>query len=263
MVTSDRLPAVVLSLTAAGFLAWAVVLILSPGGASTLEWVQLAVSAGLLVFGVEAYLKPSQRKARRIRWLLLGFVAFGVLVVIGLSVDHDASRTWARLGWAALVSGVIGSVITWWNVPEVNRNTVIAGGVLGLILIGSGAGITLNCDDGIERSWCDPLFEQEQALVEIIVVDGELQRTGRAGGDTGPALMAYFVTHESIETNTRPPEGFVFEERPIQSIEEQRARYTTESGPHSHCQIDVKIEDIPVGTIETGMVTCKEPSGDV
>ena len=262
-MTSDRLPAVVLSLTAAGFLTWAVVLILSPGGASTLEWVQLVVSAGLLVFGVKAYLKPSQREARRIRWLLLGFAAFGVLVVIGLSIDDDASRTWARQGWAALVSGVLGSVITWWNVPEVNRNTVIAGGVLGLILIGSGAGITLNCDDGIQRSWCDPLFEQEQALVEIIVVDGELQRAGRAGGAGGPALMAYFVTTKSIEANTRLPEGFVFEERPIHSIEEQRGRYTTESGPYSHCRIDVKIEDIPVGTIETVMVTCKEPSADL
>lgn len=124
------------------------------------------------------------------------------------------------------------------------------------VLIVAGLGITMNCDDSLQRSWCDPLFEEEQALVEVIVVEGDIQRTGRAGGDGGAALIAYAVSGDSIEDNTSAPEGFVFEERPIQSIEMARGRYTAESGPNSHCKIDVKIEQIPAGTIQTVMVSC-------
>lgn len=262
-MSSHRLPALLLAMTSAGFLVWAVILILNPGGAGPLEWVQLVISAVLLSYGVKGYLKPSAQEARRIRWILLGFAIFGVLVVIGLSIDDDASRTWARQGWAALVVGVIASVIAWWNAPDLSRNVVILGGVLGAVLIAAGASITLNCDDVLQRSWCDPLYEQEQALVETITVEGQLQRVGRAGGSGGPALMAYVVTSVSIEANTRPPGEFVYEERPIQSIEVQRGRYTTDSGPHSHCRIDVKIEQIPAGTIETVIVTCRGSSADL
>lgn len=262
-MSPHRLTALLLSLTAVGFLVWAVILVLTPGGASTLEWAQLVVSTGLLVYGVAAYLTPSSQQARRIRWILLGFAVFGVVVVIGLAADDNSSRTWARLGWAALVSGFVTSLIAWWNAPEVSRNIVIVGGVVGAVLIVAGVGITLNCDNSLQRSWCDPLFEEEQALVETITVDGTLQRSGRARGDNGAALMAYVITGGSIQDNTGTPEGFIYEERPIQSIEEQRGRYTTESGRSSHCRIDVKIEQIPAGRIETVMVTCRETAADL
>ena len=157
----------------------------------------------------------------------------------------------------ALITGSVTSLFAWWSAPGARRGTVIAGGVAAAILITAGAGITLRCDPIIQRSWCDPLFEQEQALSEMVSVEGDLQRVGRAGGDGGAALRAYFIAGGTIVENTGVPEGFVYEDRPIQSIETQRGRYTSASGPNSHCWIDVKVEEIPAGTVQTVMVTCR------
>ena len=256
-MSSPKLPGYLLAGTAAAFLVWAIVLLMSPGGSVLLEWIQLLVSAGLLVFGTLAIVAPSQARASQVRWTLLVFAIFGAVAVIGLAADDNSSRTWMRLAWAALLSGSVTSLIAWWGAPSARRGTVIAGGVVAVVLIVAGAGITFRCDPTIQRSWCDPLFEQEQALAEIVVVDGDLQRVGRAGGDGGAALRAYFISGGTIVDNTEVPDGFVYEERPIQSIEVQRGRYTATTGPNSNCRIDVKVEQIPAGTVQTVMVTCR------
>ena len=256
-MNSPRLPGILLAGTAAGFLIWAIVLLLTPGGSPILEWIQAIVATGLLWFGGMAIVDPSPARARQVRWTLLTFGVLGAVAVIGLSADDNSSRTWMRLAWAAFITGSVTSVIAWWGAPSARRGTVIGGGVVAAVLIAAGVGITLNCDPSIQRSWCDPLFEQEQALAEIVVVEGDLQRVGRAGGDGGAALRAYFISGGTIVENTQVPDGFVYEERPIQSIEVQRGRYTAASGPNSHCWIDVKVEEIPAGTVQTVMVTCR------
>jgi hypothetical protein len=252
----DRGPAILLSVTALAFLVWAVLLVRAPAGSIALEWTILGVSAALLVFGLLSLRTGDRQRATLIRWLLTAFAAFGGVAVIGLTADDNSSRTWVRLGWAALVGGLITSVAAWWSAPRVNRTTIVAGGVVGLIVIAGGWGITTNCDTSLQRSWCDPVFEQEEILAASIEVDGALQRSGRAGGATGAYVRTFFIDGTSIEAVTEAPEGFVFEERPLQSIEVARGRYTATSGPDANCQIDVKVESIPAGNLQTLNVAC-------
>jgi hypothetical protein len=249
-------PAILLALTAAAFAGWAVVLVLSPGGSVALEWVILGVGAALSLLGVLSLRSTDPRRPSLIRWLLTGFAVSGAVVVIGLSADDTSSRTWFRLGWAALVVGLIASLWAWWTSPRNDLRPLIGGGVVGLVVILAGTGITLNCDKTLQRSWCDPVYEQEEALATRIDVDGVQNRSGRAGGDTGAYVRAILISGIDIEAVTSVPEPFVFEERPLQSIEVARGRYTATSGPYSNCQIDVKVEEIPAGNLETLIVSC-------
>jgi hypothetical protein len=253
----QRLPALLLAVTASGFLIWGLILISTPGGANVLEWIQTALSVVFLGLAAVSLTNTDPQRATLIRWLLTGFGLFGAIVVIGLTADESSSRTWVRLGWAALISGTITSLIAWWTAPRARRQTVIVGGVAALIITAAGVGITLNCDLTIQRSWCDPTFEQEQALVEQVVVDGALQRSGRAGGNAGAALRSYLINGSAIPDVTTAPPGFAYMERPIQSIEAERGRYTTDSGEYSNCVIDVKREERPAGNLETVTVGCR------
>jgi len=178
------------------------------------------------------------------------------VAVIGLTADDNSSRTWVRLGWAALVGGLVTSLVAWWGAPRVSHKAVVAGGVVGLIVVAGGWGITSNCDKSLQRSWCDPVFEQEEILAARITVDGDRQREGRAGGDTGAYVRAFLIDGTAIEAVTHVPEGFVYEERPLQSTEVARGRYTVQSGPDANCQVDVKVESIPAGNLETLTVAC-------
>lgn len=252
----QRLPAFVLAVTAAAFLIWALLLIWSPGGSIVLEWIQAILAAVFLVLAVVSVTNTDPQRATLIRWLLTGFGVFGAIVVIGLTADKTSSRTWVRLGWAALIAGSVTSLMAWWTFPRVRRQTVIIGGVAALIISAAGLGITLDCDLNVQRSWCDPTFEQEQALVEQVVVDGTLQRSGRAGGNAGAALRSYLINGSRILDVTKAPPGFTYEERPIQSIEAERGRYTTDSGRYANCVIDVKVEERTVGNLETITVGC-------
>jgi hypothetical protein len=237
-----------------------VVLVLSPGGSVALEWVILGVGAALSVFGLFSSKSPDPHRPSLIRWLLTGFAVFGAVVVIGLPADDTSSRTWFRLGWAALVVGLVVSLWAWWASPRIDLRSLIGGGVVGVIVIAAGAGITLNCDKTLQRSWCDPVYEQEDDLAARIEVDGAQNRNGRAGGDTGAYVRAFLIAGIDIEAVTSVPEPFVFEERPLQSIEVARGRYAARSGSYSNCQIDVKVEEIPAGNLETLMVSCTSES---
>ncbi len=252
----QRLPALLLSIAALGFLIWSVYLILRPGGPPALEWTILIVSAVLLGFGLVSYRAGTPQRATFIRWLLVAFALFGVVAVIGLTADDSSSRTWVRLGWGALVVGLVTSFLAWWNAPRVDRRVVMAGGVVAAILLAGGAVITVNCDATLQRSWCEPAYEQEETLAARIVVDGVLTRQGRAGGDTGAYVRAFLIDGIDIEAVTTVPEPFVFESRPVQSIEESRGRYTAASGPDASCQIDARVETIPAGNQLTLNVAC-------
>ena len=252
----QRLPGAVLSITAGAFLVWSVILVTSPGGSLPIEWAILGVSAGLLMFGLLSLRTVEVRRVGAIRWLLTAFALFGAVAVMGLTADDNSSRTWVRLGWSALLAGFVTSVAVWWNAPRASRRMLLTGGVVGLIVIAGGVGITVNCDKSLQRSWCDPVYEQEEALGARIDVVGELQRSGRAGGDTGAYLRAYFIEGTVIGPVTTVPEGFVYEERPLQSTEVTRGRYTTASGPDANCQIDIKVEELPAGNLETLTVSC-------
>lgn len=166
---SQRMPAVLMTLTAAAFAVWSVILILSPGGPTVLEWVILGVAISILVFGLVSLRMDDPRRATMIRWLLTAFALFGAVVVIGLTADNSSSITWVRLGWAALIAGVITSLLAWWGAPRINRRSVVAGGVVAVVLIAAGASITLNCDEALQRSWCDPVFEQENCQIDAKV----------------------------------------------------------------------------------------------
>jgi len=253
---SPRMPASLLAVTAAGFAVWAVVLVASPGGPIVFEWFILGVAAALSVLGLVSLKSADPHRVALIRWLLTGFAVYGAVVVIGLSADDTSSRTWFRLGWAALVIGLIASLWAWWTLPRVDLRLLVGGGVVGVIVIAAGAGITLNCDKTLQRSWCDPVYEQEEALAARIEVEGVEDRGGRAGGDTGAYLRAFLVPGTDIEAVTTVPEPFVFEERPVQSIEVARGRYTATSGPDSNCQVDVKVEEVPAGSLQTLIVSC-------
>ena len=253
---SQETPATLLALSAAAFAVWAVVLVLSPGGSIVLEWVILGVAAALLVLGVVSLKSRDARRPTVIRWLLSGFAIFGAVAVVGLAADDTSSRTWFRLGWAALLAALITSLWAWWTAPRVNWRSLVAGGVAGVVVIAAGAGITFNCHKTLQRSWCDPVYEQEETLGARIDVDGVQNRNGRAGGDTGAHVRAFLIAGTDIEAVTSVPEPFGFEERPIQSIEVARGRYTASSGPESNCQVDVKVEEIPAGNLETLIVSC-------
>ncbi|MGH8916342.1 MAG: hypothetical protein ACRDZM_17730 [Acidimicrobiia bacterium] len=251
----QRLPAVLLAASAFGFLVWAVLLVAGPGGSIVLEWVILGVAGVLVLFGL-ASLRSEEGRAQIARWLLTGFAVFGAVAVIGLTADDNSSRTWVRLGWAALLVGLVTAVAAWWGARRVNRNVVLAGGVVGLVVIAGGWGIAANCDKSLQRSWCEPAFEQEETLAMRVQVDGELHRSGRAGGDTGGYVRTHLTDGIDIESVTTAPAGFVFEERPVQSIEVARGRYTADSGPDANCQIDVKVESVPAGNLQSLVVTC-------
>ena len=253
---SPRMPAILLAVTAAAFAIWAVVLVASPGGPVVFEWFILGVAAGLSALGLVSLRSADRHRMALIRWLLTGFALYGAVVVIGLSADDTSSRTWFRLGWAALVVGLVASLWAWWTLPRVDLRLLVGGGVVGVIVIAAGAGITVNCDRTLQRSWCDPVYEQEEALAARIEVDGVQNRNGRAGGDTGAYLRAFLVAGIAIEAVTTVPEPFVFEERPVQSIEVARGRYTAASGPDSNCQMDVKVEEVPAGNLQTLIVSC-------
>ncbi|HVR78243.1 MAG TPA: hypothetical protein VMS99_07600 [Acidimicrobiia bacterium] len=53
-MSAQRLPALLMALSALGVLGWAIVMILSPAGSVVLEWIILGVSAAVLVFGVSS-----------------------------------------------------------------------------------------------------------------------------------------------------------------------------------------------------------------
>jgi hypothetical protein len=253
---SQHAPAALLALNAAGFAIWALVIIRSPGGSIVLEWIILIAAVALLVMGIVSLKVADRRRATLIRWVLTGFAIFGAAVVIGFTADDTSSRTWFRLGWAALLAGFVTAQAAWWTAPGVNRRSLLAGGVVGAIVIAAGAGIAINCDKTLQRSWCDPVYEQEEALAARLEVEGDQDRNGRAGGDTGAYVRAFVIVGTDIEAVTTVPEPFVFEERPLQSIEVARGRYTAGSGPYSNCQVDVKVEVVPAGNLETLNVAC-------
>lgn len=193
---------------------------------------------------------------RKIRYVLLGYAVIGVVIVLGLAADQDSSRTWARLGWAALLAGYFGALFAWSRVDRF-RPAVVAVAVVGAILIVSGFGITAKCDIAVQRSWCDANYEREQALAERVDVAGQLQSAGRAGGSQGAALMAYSVSGATpIVDLTSPPGEWTYEERPLQARDLQRGRYNNTQAGYADCKIDVRVEEIPAGTIETVLVTC-------
>ncbi len=248
---------VVLLIAATGFVVWSIVLLATPGGSGRLEWIQALFSAGTGAYAIYVLRSDDLIHNRRIRYLLIAFTLAGVVMVLGLAADQDSSRTFARLGWAALIVGYLSSLVVWARMSQ-HRQPVIVGAVIGVVLIASGIGIIANCDSAVQRSWCDPLYEQEQALAERISVDGQLFRSGRAGGSQGAALVAYLIGGEEIDDITEPPGEWVYEERPLQSIEVQRGRYTATSGKDAYCKIDVKVEVIPAGNVETIYVTCSD-----
>lgn len=232
------------------------VLIVSPGGPVALEWTILILATALVGFGLVSVRREDPNRATLIRWVLVAFALFGAVAVIGLTADNNSSRTWFRLGWAALVAGLLSSLAAWWSAPRARRGTVVAGGVVGIVVIAAGLGISANCDRTLQRSWCEPAFDQEEALAVRIDVEGQQDRSGRAGGDTGAYVRAFFIDGTDIEAVTTVPEPFVFEPRDIQSIEVSRGRYTAASGPDANCQIDVKIEEVPAGNLQTLTVSC-------
>ena len=237
------------------FTAWSVVLLATSGGSRSIEWLQFAVSLATLVYAIMALRSDELRHNRRIRYLLLAFAVIGAVMVLGLGADQDSSRTYARLGWAGLAAGFVGALIVWARFGQ-HRPTVIAGAIPGAIIIASGAGIAANCDVTVQRSWCDPLYEKEQALAERISVDGDLVRSGRAGGSQGAALVAFLIGDSQIPEITEPPGEWQYEERPLQSIEVQRGRYTSTAEDTADCRIDIKVEVLPAGNVETIYVTC-------
>ena len=252
----ERFSPLVLLAISAFFAVWAVVLRLTPGGSGQLEWLQLVIALATGTFAVIAYRAANSLYSRRCRYILLAYAVAGLIIVLGLAADQNSSRTWARMGWAALLTGYVGSIIVWFREPRFRTTTIVlaAGGLLGIV---GGLGLTVNCDPVIQNTWCDPLFEREQALVEQVVVDGDLVRSGRAGGTQGAALMAYLVgPSDDIESITNPPGEWTYEAKPLQSNEDERGLYFTDSEEWSDCQLNVKIESPPTGRVETVLASC-------
>ncbi len=256
----SRTAPVALLVTSAFFTAWSVLLVASPGGSRTIEWLQLIVGVASLGYAIRAYRSTRLAYNRRIRYVFLCYAVVGVVIVLGLSADQDSSRTWARLGWAAFIVGFVGSVIVWSRIDRF-RPAVLAAGAIGVVLLVSGVGLTLNCDVAVQRTWCDANYEKEQALAERVRVAGELQQSGRAGGAQGAALMAYTLPSPApIQDVTFPPGRWTYEDRPLQSRDLERGRFTGVDDVYSDCTIDVKVEQIPTGIRETILVSCGDPA---
>ena len=241
---------------AAGFLAWSVVLLLTPGGSKPIEIVQLALSVATGIYAAHALQKNEPTHNRRCRYLVLAFGVIGILMVLGLASDQQSSRTWARLGWAATGFGYLGSIGLWLGNPR-TRISTISLAVAGAVLIVAAAGLTLNCDRILQRSWCDPVYEREQVLAERIKVEGDLERVGRAGGSAGAAFVTHFVPDgSSIDSVTHPPGEWLFEPMPAQGIERDRGVYTSEEPGYADCRLNAKIENVPAGSRQTILVKC-------
>lgn len=246
----------VLLIAALLFVIWSVVLVLSPGGSESLEWLQLIISVLTAGYAAYAFRQDDSIHNRRCRYILVGFAVAGAVIVIGLSADQNSSRTWARLGWSALLVGFIGSLLVWYPLRERRAATIVLG-IVGAVVILSGIGLTVNCDRSIQRTWCDPVFEREQALAEQVGVEGELVRSGRAGGSAGAAQMVYSVSSDVvIPVVVTPPGEWQFEEQPLQNVETQRGHFLTNSEEFRDCEIDVKIDEPQQGDLLTIYVRC-------
>lgn len=251
-----RVSAIVLLAISLGFIGWAVWLRLTPGGSGALEWTQLIVGLVCSSYAGRALRLDDSTLFKRCRVILVVFAVAGAVIVLGLGADQNSSRTFARLGWGALVSGIVGSVISWYRFPQYRAATIVLG-IVGLFIGIGGVGLTLNCDPVIQNTWCDPLFEREQAVNEQVQVEGDVIRRGRAGGTQGAALAVYGVEPgATIEDLTDPPGEWVYEERPVQSNEDERGVYTTTQPDFADCEINVKIDSPPTGRVETVLVSC-------
>jgi hypothetical protein len=255
-VERNRISPLVLLVGAIGFLVWSVVLVLTPGGSKPIEFTQLIVSLGTGIYAAYAIRKNDPTNSRRCRYLVLAFGVIGIVMVLGLASDQRSSRTWARLGWAASGLGYIGSIALWVGNAR-TRLATISLAIVGAVLIVAGAGLTLNCDPGIQRSWCDPVYEKEQVLAEKIEVEGDLERVGRAGAALGAALVTHFVPEgASIDAVTHPPGEWEFESMPTHGIERDRGVFTSTGSEYADCRLNAKIEEIPAGSRQTIFVTC-------
>jgi hypothetical protein len=238
-------------------LVWSILLVMNPGGSKPLEWLQIVSSVLIGGYGLFAYRKNHPVYSRRCRFILLSLAVIGVVMVLGLAADQRSSRTWARLGWVTLILGFAGTMITWWRLPE-HRATTIVMTVLGSFLIVSGLGLTLNCDKSIQKTWCDPNFEREQAVAERIRVDGDLLSSGRAGGSTGAAQFTYLVGDEVVLVEVvSPPGEWTFETGDPQPNESDKGRLTTSDPLYADCRIDSKIVNQPQGSVLTLVVSCR------
>lgn len=241
---------------AVGFLAWSSVLVLTPGGSKPIEFMQLVLSVGAGLYALYALKKNDPTHNKRCRYLVLAFGVIGILMVLGLASDQRSSRTWARLGWAATGFGYLGSIALWFGNARTRIFTIgIALG--GAVLIVAAAGLTLNCDRSVQRSWCDPIYEREQVLAESIEVEGVLEEVGRAGASVGAAYVTHFVTDgANIESLTHPPGEWQFAPMPVQGIERDRGIFTSEEPEYADCRLNAKIESVPAGNRQTIFVTC-------
>ncbi len=241
---------------AVGFLAWSVVLVLTPGGSKPIELIQLILSVATGLYAAYALKENNPTHSKRCRYLVLAFGIIGIAMVLGLASDQRSSRTWARLGWAATGFGYIGSIVVWFSEAR-TRIATISLAIAGAVLIAAAAGLTLNCDPGIQRSWCDPVFEKEQVLAEQIEVDGDLEQIGRAGAALGAAYITHFVTEgASIDSVTHLPGEWEFEPMPVQGIERDRGIYTSNDAEYEDCRLNAKIESVPAGNRHTIFVSC-------
>ena len=246
----------VLVIGAVAFLAWSVVLVLTPGGSRVIEYAQLAISLASGLYAAYAIRKDSPTHSKRCRYLVLAFGVIGIVMVLGLASDQDSSRTWARLGWAATGFGYVASIVLWFGNVR-TRMATISLALVGAILIVAAAGLTLNCDPSVQRSWCDPIYEREQVLAERIQVDGEFEQVGRAGASLGAAFVTHFVPDgASIESVTHLPGEWEFDSIPAQGIERDRGVYTSTGPEYADCRLNAKIEAVPAGNRHTIFVTC-------
>ncbi|CAN5871701.1 hypothetical protein BH23ACT4_BH23ACT4_01500 [soil metagenome] len=241
---------------AVGFLVWSIVLVLTPGGSKPIEFTQLILSVTTGLYAAYSLQKNDPVHTKRCRYLVLAFGIIGIAMVLGLASDQRSSRTWARLGWAAAVFGYTGSIVVWFGDTR-TRMATISLALVGAVLLVAAVGLTLNCDPGIQRSWCDPVFEREQVLAEQIEVDGELEQIGRAGASLGAAYVSHFVMEgASIDSVTHPPGEWEFEPMPVQGIEKDRGIFTSSDSEYADCRLNAKIETVPAGNRHTVFVSC-------
>lgn len=139
-MNQDKTSPLTLLVASLVFVLWSAVLVLSPGGSASLEWLQLVIGLVTAGYAAHALRQDDPKHARRCRYILLVFAVAGAVMVIGLSADQHSSRTWARLGWSALIVGYIGSLVAWYPLRE-RRAATIVFGVVGAIVILSGVGL--------------------------------------------------------------------------------------------------------------------------